>query len=65
MNDISKKIEMAIHCRNPRDLALGWLRYEALRKLGPKRFAELCERNIKDGERFDDMVDELIVKGDK
>lgn len=43
-------------------LSLGYLRYEALRKIGPSRFAELHVRNLK-GERFDDMVDELVVKG--
>jgi hypothetical protein len=38
------------------DLARGYLRYEALRKLTPHGYAQLNERNIK-GERFDDMVE--------
>jgi hypothetical protein len=48
--------------RDPRELALGFLRYEALRKLGPHKYAELCRKNIREGRRFDDLVDELITK---
>ena len=47
---------------DPRELALGYLRYEALRKLGPHKYAELCRKNIREGKRFDDLVDELITK---
>lgn len=43
------------------ELAIGWLRYEALRKLTPSKFADLHKRNI-NGERFDDMVDELVAE---
>lgn len=41
---------------------IGWLRYEAIRKLGPHKYKELCDRNIKGGEHFDTMVDELVKK---
>jgi len=44
----------------PRELALGWLRYEALRKLTPRHYAELCSRNL-NGENFDQMVTDLIA----
>jgi hypothetical protein len=44
------------------DLAAGYLRYEALRKLDWFAFKDLCARNIR-GENFDDMVDELVLKG--
>ncbi len=43
------------------ELVLGYLRYEALRKLSPRQYGELHKRNLK-GENFDGMVDELIVK---
>ena len=46
---------------NAPELALGYLRYEALRRLTPRQFSELNARNLK-GENFDRMVDELIVK---
>lgn len=43
------------------DLTMGFLRYEALRKLTPREFQVLWKRNI-DGENFDEMVTELITK---
>ena len=42
------------------NLALGYLRYEALRKLSPAAFQELGRRNIA-GEHFDSMIDLLIT----
>ena len=47
--------------RSDTELALGHLRYEALRKLNRREFVELCERNVA-GEFFDDMVDEIVVR---
>lgn len=42
------------------ELAVGFIRYRALRKLHPQKYAELHRRNLA-GERFDAMVDELIA----
>ena len=42
------------------ELAIGWMRYKALRALTPREFAVLTQRNLA-GERFDDMVDELVA----
>lgn len=42
------------------ELALGHLRYEALRKLTPLQFAALHKRNLA-GENFDEMVDVLVL----
>jgi len=47
--------------RDTAELARGYVRYEALRKLNPREFAELNRRNLA-GERFDDLVDELALK---
>lgn len=47
--------------RTTDELAIGFLRYEALRKLTPAQYADLHKRNLK-GERFDDMVDALVLK---
>lgn len=47
--------------RNSEELALGWLRYEAIRKLNPRQFGEIHARNIA-GEHFDTMIDELVTK---
>lgn len=43
------------------DLSLGFMRYEALRKLNSHQFAELHSKNLK-GKNFDDIVDEMIVE---
>jgi len=42
------------------ELAIGWMRYKALRAQPLRVHAELRERNLA-GERFDDMVDELVA----
>ena len=42
------------------ELVIGWMRYKALRALTPSQFAVLHRRNLA-GERFDDMVDELVA----
>lgn len=44
-----------------RQLAIGYLRYEALRKLNPIQYFELWYKNLK-GENFDEMVDKIIMK---
>ena len=59
---IEALVAQAMTERDPKELALGFLRYEALRKLGPASYSELCRRNIEAGYRFDDLVDELITK---
>lgn len=42
------------------ELTINHLRYQALRRLSPQQYAELHKRNLA-GERFDDMVDELVA----
>jgi len=54
-------VEKSITERDVKELALGFLRYEALRRLNPRQFAELHARNLK-GEMFDDMVTEELLK---
>jgi hypothetical protein len=58
---IEKLVAATMEQRDPKELALGFLRYEALRKLGPASYAELCRRNYY-GKNFDEMIDELITK---
>lgn len=58
---LHKKILDTLGCRHEKHLALGFLRYEALRKLNPRQFAEIHKRNL-NGERFDDIIDQLITK---
>ena len=47
--------------RTIHELALGFLRYEALRKCNPMTFQDLFLQNLH-GARFDDLVDELITR---
>ena len=42
------------------ELAIGYARYEALRRLSPHQYTELHRRNLA-GERFDDMVDAMVA----
>ena len=59
--NIETLVAQAMSERDPRELALGYLRYEELRKLGPASYAELCRRNYY-GKNFDEMIDQLITK---
>ena len=43
------------------ELAIGWLRYEAVRKLNMVEYGALLVRNL-DGENFDVMVDKLVAE---
>jgi hypothetical protein len=52
----------ALESNVPLELAIGFIRYEALRKLNALEYANLCRRN-RAGERFDDLVDGLIRGG--
>ena len=42
-------------------MMLDSLRYGVLRKLSPREFTELFKRNL-NGENFDNMVDELVIR---
>lgn len=44
-----------------REAAIGHARYETLRALNPREIVDIWKRSIA-GERFDDMVDELVSR---
>lgn len=56
------KIKATEMRRQPDEIALGYLRYEALRKINGFQFTTLRGRNL-NGENFDGMVDELVLGG--
>ena len=56
---IEKAIWKVRHRIKNHDVCLGYLRYEAVRKLNAADFAQIHMRNIS-GENFDTMIDELI-----
>lgn len=47
--------------RTPEELALGYLRYETIRKLSPHQFGALHRLNIYGEKFFDDLVDEIWI----
>jgi len=55
------KVNAVIADYTNEELALGFLRYEALRKVSPLRFYELHTRNLA-GENFDNMVTRLAFQ---
>lgn len=59
-NVLDISIEGALQINNPRELAIGYMRYETLRKLNTRRFAYLNKLNL-EGRNFDDMVDEIAA----
>ena len=58
---LQRKASAAMENKNIAELTQGYLRYEALRLINSRHFQELCSRNA-NGENFDAMVDELVVK---
>ena len=61
MNPIDRKIRDLIVEKNQEELTLGFLRYEALRKLNVKQYSDLVKNNLA-GKNFDELVDELVRK---
>jgi hypothetical protein len=53
----STAIRRAKARRDPDTLALGYIRYEAIRKMKLPELVEIHKRNLR-GERFDDLIDE-------
>jgi hypothetical protein len=58
--DLDRLVRLCVANHTPEELALGWLRYEALRRVNPRIFAEMNRRNLA-GEFFDDLVDEALL----
>ena len=61
MKTINEIITDTIADRTPEQLALGWLRYEELRRFSVAAYQCLVARNL-DGENFDEMVTIELLK---
>jgi len=61
MKTIEQLIAETIAERTPEQLALGWLRYEELRKFSTAAYQCLIARNLQ-GENFDEMVTVELLK---
>ena len=59
-NSIDKLISGLVSSKTPEELALGFLRYETVRRMLPQTFGELHKRNISGKGLFDDLVDGKI-----
>lgn len=59
------KIKATKMRRQPDEIALGYLRYEALRKLSVGDYRALVMKSLAGVAMFDDMVDELLLGGGK
>ena len=57
---LDRLVRLCVANYTPEELALGWLRYEALRRVNPRIFAEMNRRNLA-GEFFDDIVTEALL----
>jgi hypothetical protein len=57
---LQRKVSKAVKANNPKELALGFVRYEAVRRLGPQKFQEIHSQSIAGGRRFDELIDEII-----
>jgi hypothetical protein len=58
---IEQLVEKCVAEHDVKELALWFLRYEALRRMNPNQFKEIHQRNLA-GERFDDIVTEELLK---
>lgn len=60
LNRMAPLIHKVMDEQGAYEAARGFLRYEKVRTLNLPQMAELTARNLH-GERFDDMIDELIL----
>lgn len=60
--ELARRADDKLDSVDRRIIAIGYLRYEAIRKLHPKAFADIHARNLREDITFDRLVDELILK---
>lgn len=68
MNSTTGLTAGSLHClarlvvanHSPDELALGFLRYEVVRRMSSREFGQLCKANLS-GAKFDDLVTEAMV----
>lgn len=58
-SNIERLVNKIVASKTPTELAIGYLRYETLRRLKPRVFSELHSLNLA-GRPFDDLVDEAM-----
>jgi hypothetical protein len=61
MKTLDQLIAETIADRTPEQLALGWLRYEELRRFSTAAYQCLVSRNL-EGENFDEILTNELIK---
>ena len=56
---LERLVKLVVSNHKPEELALGYLRYEAIRRMSPRTFGEIHKLNLS-GRIFDDLVDEAL-----
>lgn len=56
---LERLVRLLVANHAPEELALGYLRYEAVRKMSPRTFGELHKLNLS-GKFFDSLMDEAL-----
>lgn len=54
------KISKVIANNDVHLMALGWLRYETIRRIRPDQFAQLYKKSLQTNIQFDTLIDQLI-----
>ena len=62
MSKIHQKVTEAKDERSYTECALGFVLYEFVRRLRPKQFERIWQRNISENKSFDDIIDEMIER---
>ena len=58
-DSVQRLVRLLVANHTREELALGYLRYEAVRKMSPRTFGELYKLNLS-GKFFDSLVDEAL-----
>lgn len=58
-DSLERLVRLLVANHTPEELAFGYLRYEAVRKMSPRAFGELHKLNLS-GKFFDSLVDEAM-----
>ena len=56
---LERLVRLVVSNHTAEELALGYLRYEAIRRMSPRTFGEIHKLNLS-GRIFDDLVDEAL-----
>lgn len=58
-DSLERLVRLVVSNHTTEELALGYLRYEAIRRMSPRTFGEIHKLNLS-GRIFDDLVDEAL-----